>query len=67
MKKQMLLVVVMMLSLAMQAEEMPLLGNVMGRQGMSLNGKWNYIVDVQEEGFYDYRMNENRWGFFINA
>ena len=67
MKKQMLLVGVMMLSLAMQAEEMPLLGNVMGRQGMSLNGKWNYIVDVQEEGFYDYRMNENRWGFFINA
>ncbi len=67
MRKQMLLVGVMMLSLAMQAEEMPLLGNVMGRQGMSLNGKWNYIVDVQEEGFYDYRMNENRWGFFINA
>lgn len=67
MKRQMLLVAVMMLSLAMQAEEMPLLGNVMGRQGVSLNGKWNYIVDVQEEGFYDYRMNENRWGFFINA
>ena len=67
MKKQMLLVALMMLSLAMQAEEMPLLGNVMGRQGMSLNGKWNYIVDVQEEGFYDYRMNENRWGFFLNA
>ncbi len=67
MRKQMLLVGVMMLSLVMQAEEMPLLGNVMGRQGMSLNGKWNYIVDAQEEGFYDYRMNENRWGFFINA
>ena len=34
---------------------------------MSLNGKWNYIVDVQEEGYYDYRMNPTRWGFFNNA
>ena len=41
--------------------------NVMGRQTMSLNGAWNYIVDVQEEGYYDYRMNPTRWGFFVNA
>ena len=41
--------------------------NVGGRHGQSLNGDWHYIVDVQEEGFYDYRMNETRWGFFLNA
>ena len=41
--------------------------NVMGRQTLSLNGAWNYIVDVQEEGYYDYRMNPTRWGFFVNA
>ena len=34
---------------------------------MSLNGDWHYIIDVQEEGYYDYRMNPIRWGFFRNA
>ena len=47
--------------------QIPLIGNVPGRQGMTLNGDWQYIVDVQEEGYYDYRMKENRWGFFLNA
>ena len=51
------------------AEEntLPLLQNVQAYESMSLNGDWNYIVDVQEEGFYDYRMNPMRNGFFINA
>ncbi|MGX8697739.1 MAG: glycoside hydrolase family 2 protein, partial [Prevotella sp.] len=54
-------------ALASQAKEVPLLGNVMAHETSSLNGKWNYIVDVQEEGYYDYRMNPTRWGFFRNA
>lgn len=41
--------------------------NVLGRQTVSLCGEWNYIVDVQEEGYYDYRMNPTPWGFFRNA
>ena len=49
------------------AKEVPQVMNVMGRQTMSLNSAWNYIVDVQEEGYYDYRMNPTRWGFFVNA
>ena len=49
------------------AQEVPQVANVMARQTTSLNGAWNYIVDVQEEGYYDYRMNPTRWGFFINA
>ena len=55
--------------LNMLAEEttLPLLQNVQAYESMSLNGDWNYIVDVQEEGFYDYRMNPMRNGFFINA
>lgn len=52
---------------AVVAQEMPQLANVMARQTTSLNGKWNYIVDVQEEGYYDYRMNPTPWGFFRNA
>ena len=49
------------------ATEIPQVMNVMGRQTMSLNGAWNYIVDVQEEGYYDYRMNPYDWGFFRNT
>ena len=49
------------------AQQVPQVGNILGRQTISLNGKWHYIVDVQEEGYYDYRMNPTRWGFFRNA
>ena len=45
---------------------LPLLQNVNAYESVSLNGDWNYIVDVQEEGYYDYRMNPTRWGFFRN-
>ncbi len=47
--------------------EVPLIQNVQAYEYLSLNGAWNYIVDVQEEGYYDYRMNPTRWGFFQNA
>ena len=46
---------------------LPLIQNVNAYECLSLNGEWNYIVDVQEEGYYDYRMNPTRWGFFVNA
>ena len=49
------------------ADTLPLVGNVLNRKITSLNGDWNYIVDVQEEGYYDYRMNPTSWGFFRNA
>lgn len=29
--------------------------NVLGRSTFSLNGKWNYIIDPYETGYYDYR------------
>ena len=46
---------------------LPLIHNVVAYESSSLAGDWNYIVDVQEEGYYDYRMNPTRWGFFNNA
>ena len=49
------------------AQQVPQVINVMNRQTQTLNGDWHYIVDVQEEGYYDYRMNPTRWGFFQNA
>lgn len=36
----------------------PLITNIPSRKTVSLNGKWQYIVDVYETGFYDYRWKE---------
>jgi len=43
---------------AMQVNAQELLTNVYGRQTFSLNGKWQYVVDPYETGFYDYRFHE---------
>ncbi len=68
MKKQILLCLLgCLVAGVVRATEVPQVANVMARQITSLNGAWNYIVDVQEEGYYDYRMNPTRWGFFVNA
>jgi len=37
---------------------LPLIANAGGRSSLSLNGKWQYIVDPYETGFYDYRFKE---------
>ena len=55
------------MALAAQAQKVPQLSNVLSRESFSLNGAWHYIVDVQEEGYYDYRMNPTSSGFFINS
>ena len=67
--KQFLLIIILSLTViaAADAQEIPQIGNVLNRDRISLNGDWNYIVDVQEEGYYDYRMNPTPWGFFRNA
>lgn len=44
----------------------PSLQNVYARCTESLNGSWHYIVDPFDNGYYDYRMNVNRNGFFKN-
>ena len=62
-----MLMVGVVLPQAVSAESLPLIQNVNAYETMSLNGEWNYIVDVQEEGYYDYRMKPTQWGFFQNA
>jgi beta-glucuronidase len=37
-----------------------LITNIQARKTTSLNGRWNYIVDTYETGFYDYRWKERR-------
>ena len=68
MKNKILLsLIAVMMTVAVEAQEVPQVANIMSRETMSLNGDWHYIIDVQEEGYYDYRMNPTRWGFFRNA
>ncbi|GAA4730147.1 glycoside hydrolase family 2 protein [Flavisolibacter ginsenosidimutans] len=38
----------------------PLITAVPARKTVSLNGRWQYIVDPYETGFYDYRFKERR-------
>lgn len=51
----------------------PLLQNSYLRKGLSLNGKWHYIVDMYETGYYNYRWkphdateNPGPGAFFLN-
>lgn len=58
----------MTVSTGVQAQtEVPAPQNVYARQSVSLNGDWNYFVDQQEQGYYDYRMKPTPWGYFLNA
>lgn len=51
----------------------PLIHNNFAREGISLNGKWNYIVDMYETGYYNYRWqphdnseNPGAGAFYVN-
>ena len=59
--------ILLVTALSVKAQDIPQVANIPARQTTSLNGAWHYIVDVQEEGYYDYRMKPMRNGFFINA
>jgi len=45
------------------------LQNIANRQSTSLNGKWNYIIDPYETGFYSFHLDEydKRKGFQMGA
>src|ERR1044071_2911083 len=45
----------------------PLMRNVGSRNGLSLDGRWQTIIDPYENGFYDYRYQESPNGYFKNA
>ena len=66
MKRLFLLLMFSMLFSVAFSQDIPQITNILSRDKISLNGNWNYVVDVQEEGYYDYRMNPTDWGFFLN-
>ena len=41
--------------------------NVDARRTTSLNGEWKAIVDPYEFGYYDFRLQPTKTGFFLNA
>ena len=65
--RKLLTLILLVAALTVKAQDIPQVANILGRQTTSLNGTWHYIVDVQEEGYYDYRMKPMRNGFFTNA
>ena len=50
-RKFFIAVVGMILPKMAGAEILPVIQNVNAYESLSLNGEWNYIVDVQEEGY----------------
>lgn len=49
----------LLLAIPLNAQE-DLIMNVDARNKISLNGRWSYIIDPYETGFYDYRYKERR-------
>jgi len=69
MKKISLLCFVLLISFAAIAQN-NLITNIPNRKTVTLNGKWQYIVDPYETGFYDYRykeLNEKNGGAYWNT
>ena len=58
---------VLLLACASARAQTPLIANAGGRQGLSLDGRWQTIIDPYENGFYDYRYQESPNGYFKNA
>jgi len=60
----------LLLALSLQARQAMM--NVQARQGMSLDGKWNYIIDPYDVGYFDYRYQpydqvpDPAGGFFLD-
>ena len=50
-RKLLIAVVGVLLPAMVAAETLPVIQNVNAYESLSLNGEWNYIVEVQEEGY----------------
>lgn len=50
-----LVILIILIQAQISAETNNLIQNINSRSVFTLNGKWNYIIDPYETGFYDYR------------
>ena len=63
-----LLTFLLILVTASQAQhQTSLITNIEGRHTIDLNGRWQIIIDPYETGYYDYRYQPSRDGYFKNA
>ncbi|MFI3285844.1 MAG: glycoside hydrolase family 2 TIM barrel-domain containing protein [Rikenellaceae bacterium] len=66
MRKYILALTLAIASLGAASANSPLVENITARDGITLDGKWRYIIDPLENGYYDYRLRINGDGFFRN-
>jgi beta-glucuronidase len=50
-----------------EAQSPSRIANVEARRTTSLNGKWRAIVDPYENGYYDFRLQPSKDGYFLDA
>lgn len=68
--KKLSLVYFMLIWVSTTFAQNKLITNIPNRKTESLNGKWQYIIDPYETGFYDYRykeLNENNGSAYWNT
>ncbi|MBZ9787637.1 beta galactosidase jelly roll domain-containing protein [Psychroflexus sp. CAK57W] len=58
MKKSFFNLLLLMITSVPASSQEDLIVNIDGRETISLNGTWNYIIDPYETGFYNYRYKE---------
>src|SRR5215470_12568653 len=56
--KKVILILIALLLVNCSFSQQELIANIPSRKTISLNGKWQYIIDPYETGFYDYRYQE---------
>ena len=67
MKKTFLSALFVLVLSGVYATEIPLVSNIYSRDFQPLNGKWNYVIDPLENGYYNYRLQPfYNDGFFEN-
>ncbi len=49
------MMILLLLTVSMLQAQSNLIQNIQGRKLLSLNGRWNYIMDPFENGYYNYR------------
>jgi len=54
-------------STTLQAQQPGLIANTDGRKTVSLDGRWQTIIDPYETGYYDYRYQPSANGYFKDA
>src|SRR5437868_462806 len=65
--KSIILLLLLLVVPSVAAQQLALIANTDARKTISLDGQWQTIVDPYESGFYDYRYQPSRNGYFKNA